>query len=148
MSSAPIFRRILVWGALLAVAIAVVGSIAGGLLAGPEGVTSALIGAVASFVFTGLTAASILLAQRVTHGDLLNPAYLGIVMGGWLVKLVLFVVFVIALGGADWVDRLTLFLTIVVSVVGGLVIDLVVIARSRLGYVSDVTLPGPSDSDG
>jgi len=40
-----------------------------------------------------------------------------------------------------WLNTLVLFLSIIVSVLGSLVIDMVVIARSRMPYV-DVTLPG------
>jgi hypothetical protein len=35
-----------------------------------------------------------------------------------------------------------LFLTIVASLLAGLITDVVVIARARMPYVSDITLPG------
>jgi hypothetical protein len=46
------------------------------------------------------------------------------------------------LGDQEWLDRTVLFLTIVASLLAGLITDVVVIARSRMPYVSDITLPG------
>ena len=70
-----IFTRIIRYGAVLALAVAVIGAVAGGLADGGRGVTSALIGAALAFVFTGVTAASILLADRVlkTGAAALSP---------------------------------------------------------------------------
>ena len=136
-----IFIRIIRYGAVLAVAVAVIGAVAGGLVDGGRGVTSALIGAALAFVFTGVTAASILLADRVAKGDLLNPAYLGIVVGGWLLKFILFLVLLLVLKDQDWINTVVLFLAIIAAVIGSLVIDVVVVVRSRTPYV-DVELPG------
>jgi len=136
-----IFIRIIRYGAVLAVAVAVIGAVAGGLVDGGRGITSALIGAALAFVFTGVTAASILLADRVAKGDLLNPAYLGIVVGGWLVKFILFLVLLLVLKDQDWINTVVLFLAIIAAVIGSLVIDVIVVVRSRTPYV-DVELPG------
>jgi hypothetical protein len=59
-----------------------------------------------------------------------------------LVKFVVFLAVVFWLGDQEWLDRTALFLTIVAAVVAGLVTDLAVVAKSRMPYVSDVTLPG------
>ena len=136
-----IFIRIIRYGAVLAVAVAVIGAVAGGLVDGGRGITSALIGAALAFVFTGVTAASILLADRVAKGDLLNPAYLGIVVGGWLLKFILFLVLLLVLKDQDWINTVVLFLAIIAAVIGSLVIDVIVVVRSRTPYV-DVELPG------
>ena len=136
-----IFIRIIRYGAVLAVAVAVIGAVAGGLVDGGRGVTSALIGAALAFVFTGVTAASILLADRVAKGDLLNPAYLGIVVGGWLLKFILFLVLLLVLKDQEWINTVVLFLAIIAAVIGSLVIDVIVVVRSRTPYV-DVELPG------
>jgi len=121
MSAVPILKRILAYGGILAIAIAVVGSVIGLIVAGGVGLVSALIGTIMAVVFLGITAASIVVATKVAKGDLLSVAFFGIVMGAWLLKLVVF--------------------TVVVAVVGTLVVDVVVIARSRLPYVSDISLP-------
>jgi hypothetical protein len=141
MSSIPILKRILAYGGILAFAIAVIGSVIGLVVAGGVGLVSALIGTVMAVVFLGITAASIVLATKVAKGDLLSVAFFGIVMGAWLVKLVAFIVLIVLLKDQPWIQTQVLFLTVVVAVIGTLVVDVVVIARSRLPYVSDISLP-------
>ena len=58
MSAVPILKRILAYGGILAIAIAVVGSVIGLIVAGGVGLVSALIGTVMAVVFLGITAAS------------------------------------------------------------------------------------------
>jgi hypothetical protein len=142
MSAIPILKRILAYGGILAIAIAIVGSIVGFLVAGSVGLVSAIIGTVMAVVFLGITAASIVLATRVARGDLLSVAFFGIVMGAWLLKLIIFIVLIVLLKDQPWIQTQVLFLTVIVAVIGTLVVDVVVIARSRLPYVSDVELPG------
>jgi len=117
-TAAPVLRRALVYGAIVSFAIAVIGSVAGALAAELPGMLSALIGAGMGFVFLGLTAASILLADRVTGSDLLSPAYFGIVIGSWIVKFVVFLVLVFSLRDAPFVEPTVLFITLVAAVVG------------------------------
>ena len=137
MSAIPILRRALVYGGLFALVLAVAGSIVGYLVAGGVGVVSALIGAVMAAVFLGVTAVSILLASKY---DIL--AFFGIVMGAWLLKFVLFLVLAVVLRDQPWIQSTVLFVTLVVGVIGTLIVDVVVVARSRMPYVSDITLPG------
>lgn len=144
-TAAPVLRRALVYGAIVSFAIAVIGSVAGALVAELPGMLSALIGAGMGFVFLGLTAASILLADRVTGSDLLSPAYFGIVIGSWIVKFVVFLVLVFSLRDAAFVEPTVLFITLVAAVVGGLVTDMVAVTRSRVPYVSDVRLPSKDE---
>ncbi len=141
MSAVPIFKRILAYGGILAIAIAVVGSVIGLVVAGGVGLVSALIGTIMAVVFLGITAASIVVATKVAKGDLLSVAFFGIVMGAWLLKLVVFIVLIVLLKDQPWIQTQVLFLTVVIAVVGTLVVDVVVIARSRLPYVSDISLP-------
>ncbi len=49
----PVFRRILLWAALLAVGLAVVGGVVGLVVAGTPGLAGGLLGAVLSVVFSG-----------------------------------------------------------------------------------------------
>lgn len=137
-----IYTRILRYGSLVALAIAVVGCLIGGLTVGVTGVVGALVGTALALVFTGLTAASILLGLRASKGTLISGAFFGIVMGGWLLKFILFIVVVVLLKGQPWVNTLVLFLCIIAGVIGSLVVDVVVIAKSRMPYVSDIRLPG------
>lgn len=137
MSAIPILKRALILGGVFAIALAIVGSVVGYLVAGGTGVLSALIGAGMAAVFLGITAFSILLASRY---DIL--AFFGIVMGAWLLKFILFLVLAVALRDQDFIDQTVMFVTLVVGVIGTLVVDMVVVARSRLPYVSDIALPG------
>jgi hypothetical protein len=136
----PIFRRILWQGAVLVVALAIVGGVVGLLVAGSPGLVGGLIGAVMSVVFLGLTAASVLVGLRLSHGQMISGAFFGTVMGTFLVKFILFVVVLVSLKGQPWVDARVLGVAIIVGVIGSLVIDVSVIARSRVPI--DVRLPG------
>lgn len=142
MTAAPVMKKILLYGGLLAVAIAVIGSIIGGLTVGLIGVTSALIGTALAVVFLAITALSVLIAGKYSI-----TAFFGIVMGAWLLKFVLFLVLIFMLKDQPWIHPQVLFLSIVAGVIGTLVVDMVVIAKSRMPYVSDVSLPGDSESD-
>ena len=144
-SAAPVLRLSLVYGASLFAAIAVVGSVVGALVSELPGLLSALIGAGMGFVFLAVTAVSILLADRITKGDLLSPVFFALVLGAWLLKFVVFLVLVFTLREASFVDPVVLFVTLVLAVLGGLVTDLVAVSRGRVPYVSDITLPGPSE---
>jgi hypothetical protein len=141
-----VLRRALLWGAVLAAVIAVVGGIIGFVVAGSEGLVSALLGTLIAVVFMGITAGSILLANRFAGSDVFVGAFFGIVLGGWLLKFILFIVLVVMLRDADWLDPVVLFVSIVAGVIGSLVVDVLVVARSRLPYASDAKLP-PAPSD-
>jgi hypothetical protein len=144
MSIAPVLNRALRDGSIFAGAVAVVGAVVGFLVAGWPGLVGGLLGAVASAIFLGLTAASMLVGGRITKGDLGSPVFFGIVLGTWLIKLVLFVVLAIWLRSQTWLDPRVFFLAVIVSVIGSLAIDVLAFARSRVPYVSDVQLPGDS----
>lgn len=146
-TSNPVLRRALVWGGLLAAVIAVVGGVIGFAVAGTEGLLSALLGTLIAVVFMGITAASILLANRFAGSDVFVGAFFGIVLGGWLLKFILFIVLVVLLRDAEWLDPVVLFLAIVAGVIGSLVVDVLVVARSRLPYASDTQLPPPPSDD-
>jgi len=140
-TSIPVLRRILINGAWVAVAIAVVGSVIGYLVDGGTGVLSALIGTVMSVAFMGITAGSILLANRVAGNESAIGGFFGIIMGGWLLKFIVFLVLLVVLQDREWIQPMVLFFCIVAGVVGSLVVDAVVVMTSRMSYVSDVKLP-------
>jgi len=146
-TSIPVFRRILVYGGFLALGIGVVGAIVGGLVAGGIGVLSALIGTAMAVVFMGITAGSILLANRFAGRESAIGAFFGIVMGGWLLKFVVFLVLMFLLRDQPWIQPVVLFLSIIAGVIGSLIVDTVVVVKSRMTYVSDVDLPpAPKDA--
>ena len=142
MTVAPLLTRALLYGAIVAVAVAVVAGTIGLLTSGVPGVFGGLLGAALSAVFLGLTAVSILIAGRVTRGDAGNPVFFGIVLGVWVLKLVAFVVAAILMRGWDAVDPVVFFWAVIAAVVGSLIGDMVALARTRIPDVSDIELPG------
>ncbi|MFB2581812.1 hypothetical protein ACEXQD_11205 [Herbiconiux sp. P15] len=137
-----VFSTILKWDVILAVVIAIVGGVVGYLVVGPNGVWSALIGTGMVLVFAGVTSGSILVANRFHASPIYTTLFFVIVLGSWIVKFVLFIVLVVLLRGQPWLNDVVLFLSIVAAVLGTLVVDVVVVARSRMSYASDVRLPG------
>ncbi|MBN9606595.1 MAG: hypothetical protein J0G30_08295 [Actinomycetales bacterium] len=132
MSSAPVLRRSLVAGGIVALVVGGVAALLGGLLSGGAGVVAAVLAAVVSALFLGLTAASMLLGGRLAHGDGTHPVFWGVVLGGWLVKLLVFVGLLIALRTVSWLDPTVFGLTLVAVVTLTLVSDVVVLARARI----------------
>ncbi|WP_022893142.1 hypothetical protein [Agromyces subbeticus] len=146
-TSNPVLRRALAWGAVLAGVILVVSAVLGFVFAGVPGLLGGLIGTLMAVVFMGITAASILAANRFASSDLFVGAFFGIVLGGWILKFIVFIVLVVVLRDAEWLNPTVLFLSLVAGVLASLVVDVLVVAKSRLPYVSDVELPKAPSED-
>ena len=142
MTVSQVAKRAVFVGAIVTIIIASVAATWGALESELPGTLGALVGSALGFALLGLTALSIIWGFRLGKGDVLAPAFFGIVLGTWLAKFVVFLAIVFWLGDQEWLDRTVLFLTIVASLLAGLITDVVVIARSRMPYVSDVSLPG------
>jgi len=129
-SLSTVMARVLKLGSLLVLAIALLGSLVGFLVIGPSGVYAALIGSGAAFLFTALTALSVLIGSKLNLAG-----FLGAVLGGWLVKMVLFLIGFSMLNKAEWLTRESrpiVFFTVVAAVIGGLVIDTMIVSKARL----------------
>jgi hypothetical protein len=126
-TTGQLLTRVIKLGAALIGAIAVLGGIIGFLVAGLNGLLSALVGAGIALVFVSLTAITIKFGASLPLGG-----FFGLVMGGWLLKLVGFIVVIATLKGAAWVDGKVLFFTIVASILGSLALDAVLVAKSRI----------------
>lgn len=124
---AGVFKKVLSLGSAAVAAIATVASIIGWLVAGTNGLVSALIGAAVCLVFTSLTALSIWFGSKLNLGG-----FFGLVMGGWLLKLVLFFVLVALLRKAEFINGPVFFFTLVASVLTGLAIDSWVFLKARI----------------
>lgn len=142
MTVAPLMARVLLYGAFVAAAVALVAGTIGWVSSGLPGLLGGLLGAALSALFLGLTAVSILIAGRVTRGDAGNPAFFGIVLGVWVLKLVAFVVAAIFTRAWEAVDPVVFFWAVIAAVLGSLVGDMLALARTRIPYVSDIELPG------
>ena len=147
MTVSKIAKRALLVGLVVTSVIAIVAATAGALLSELPGMLGALVGAALVYALLGLTPLSIMWGFRLGKGDVLSPGFFAAVLGTWLLKFVVFLAAVLWLGDQEWLDRTVLFLTIVAAVVATLVTDLVVVVKSRMPYVSDVTLPGDKPKD-
>lgn len=127
-----VLRRSLVWGGILSAALLVVGGLLGWWIDGVRGLLGAVVAVAASAVFLGLTTASILIASRIAQRRGETVVFFGIVAGVWLLKLVLFLVLLLSLRGAVWMNPAVFGVTLVVAVLGLLVVDVVAMARTRV----------------
>ncbi len=129
-TSAAIFKTVIIQGILLSMAIAVVGGAAAFFAVGMSGLISAFIGAGIAVAFTTLTALAVWLGGKLPLGG-----FYGVVLGGWLLKVIVFITILAVLNHTDGLSRPTIFFTIVASVLGGLAIDAVAVLRSRVPVV-------------
>ena len=131
-ASNNLFTRVLTLGSALIGAIAVLGGLIGFLVAGIPGLTSALIGASLTLAFVSLTALSVWLGGKLPLGG-----YFGVVLGGWLVKIVGFALVIGALKGADFINGPVLFFTLVAAILGTLAVDSVLVLKARIPVIGD-----------
>jgi hypothetical protein len=146
VSSTPILRTVLVWGGIVTGGLALVGGVIGYLVAGTDGLWSALAGVLVAAGFLSITVASILIANRWYGDPLYVPVFFGIVLGGWILKFLVFIVLLLVLRGQPWIVPTVFFLALVVSVLASLAVDVVVLLRMRMPHVSDTTLPTDPDA--
>jgi hypothetical protein len=130
-----VMTRVLKFGLLLVLGISLMGSLAGFFVAGMSGVFGALVGGSAVLIFTGMTALSVLIGSKLPLAG-----FVGTVLGGWLIKMVLFLVIFTLIDNADWLTqeaRPVVFFTIVAAVVGGLILDTMIVSKARFPVVTD-----------
>lgn len=142
----PILTTALRWGALFAAGLAIVAGGVGVLVAGMPGLWGGLLGSGLAFAFLALTAGSMLLGRRLTVDDPNSPVFYGIVLGAWLLKLIVFFLFMYWLRDQPWLDAWVFFLTVIAAVLGSLVVDALAFLRARAPI--DVTLPGDDEKAG
>jgi hypothetical protein len=132
VSADQLFRSVFLQSTVLVLAIATIGSGLGWIFAGVTGVTSALIGSVVALVFTLLTVISVWFGSKLPLAG-----FYGLVLGGWLLKIVLFGVLLAVLLGAEFLHGPTFFFAVVATVLGGLAIDSVAVLRNRIPTVGE-----------
>jgi hypothetical protein len=121
-STSEVFSMVLKQGLLLVAAIGV-----GLLVAGVTGLLSGLIGAALALLFSTMTALSVKFGGKLSLGG-----FFGVVLGGWIFKMVVFIAIVAALRGANFIDGPVFFFTLVASILGTLVIDSLIVMKSRI----------------
>ena len=122
-----VFSAVLKQGLYLVAAIAILGGGLGLVFAGVAGLVSGLIGASLALVFGSLTAVSVYFGGKLSLGG-----FFGVVLGGWIVKLIGFIVLIALLKGAAFIAGPVLFFTLVASILGTLVIDSLIVLKSRI----------------
>jgi hypothetical protein len=129
-SAEQLFKNVLGQTALLTGLIASLGSMAGFIVEGINGVVSALIGAGLAFAFGALTVVSMIIGRKLSLAG-----FFGVVMGGWLIKLIGFALLARSLQGAEFINGPVLFLTLVAAILGSLVIDSIAVLSARIPVV-------------
>jgi len=145
VTSTPVLRATLIWSGVVTAGLAVIGAVVGWLVAGADGLFSALAGVILAALFLGITGVSILVANRWFGDALYVPIFFGVVLGGWLLKFVVFIVVLLVLRGQPWIEPTVFFVAIVAGVVASLIIDVVILTRMR---VPTVSTPLPTVSPG
>jgi len=129
-SADQLFKKVLGQTALLTGLIASLGSLAGYFVEGMNGVVSALIGSGLAFAFGALTVVSMMIGRKLSLAG-----FFGVVMGGWLIKLIGFALLARSLQGAEFINGPVLFLTLVAAILGSLVIDSIAVLSARIPVV-------------
>ena len=126
------FRRVVILGIALSGGIALLGGLIGFFVAGTNGLVSALIGATLTAVFGTLTALSVWFGSKLPLGG-----FFGLVLGGWLVKIIGFAFVIAALTEATFINGPVLFFTLVAAIFGTLAVDTVVVLKARIPVIGD-----------
>jgi hypothetical protein len=145
MTVTSVLKRALLWGCVLAVVIAIVAALIGNALAGAVGVTSAVIGAAMGLLFLAITALSIIFANRFASHPLYTTIFMAVVLGAWMLKFVVYLVLILLLRGQPWIDATVLGGTLIATAIATVIVDAVVVLRSRVPVVS---LPPAGERDG
>jgi hypothetical protein len=127
---ATVMRRALVLGATIGFAVGIVTGLVGLAIAGLPGLASGLVGAVLTILFLGITALGLLVSGRVTRRG--GTAAMAVLMLAWFVKLIAFVIVMLALRTQPWVIPGVLLVSIIGTVIASLVVDAVVVGRARI----------------
>ena len=128
-------RSSLILGGIITAGIAIVGGVIGFSVDGWTGVISALIGAVIAFVFMGVTAASILLGQKLSGGSIASGLFFATVLGAWLLKFVLFLVAIFVIKNVTELNPVIALASVIAAVIGALISDVVAVSRARVPVV-------------
>lgn len=128
-TAAGVFRRALRDVLVGLAGLAVVGVGVGAAVAGAAGAWGALLGVAVALVFSGSTVLTMLATAR-TAGSTTGA----VVLGGWLAKMVLLVVVLVALRGLDFYDRGTFVTVLLIGVLGSAALDARAVLSARVPY--------------
>jgi hypothetical protein len=126
-----VFTKVLKLGSILIATIAVLGGAISFFAAGLPGLYGALIGSSIALVFVSLTAISVLFGGKLNLGG-----FYAVVLGGWLLKVVLFIGVIALINRIDGLNRVAIFVTLVASILGSLAVDAFVVTKAKIPAVS------------
>jgi hypothetical protein len=129
-------RRTLLFAALGAVVLLAVAVPIGWAVAGVPGVWGAMLGVLVPVLFLGITSAVALLTARLSTSTL-GAA----VLGSWLLKIVVLIVVLVALDGRDFYARGVFFVVFLLGTAGFLVVEALVVLRTKVPYVEPSDAP-------
>jgi len=106
-----------------------------------------------SLIWSGLVLAALavvgaLIGFLVAGPSGFSTGCFALVLGGWFVKVIIFVVVMLVLRGQPWISPLVFFFSALAATIASLLIDIVVFARARVPYVGDVALPTSAEDPG
>lgn len=130
MTKQQVFNRALMLNLAVGIAIALIGSLLAFLLVDAQAIFGALIGAGIAFSFGLLTLLSIQFGGRLPIGG-----FYGVVLGGWLIKVLLFAILIGSLQDAEWLHGPTFFFALVAAVMANLAVDSWVVLKGRIETV-------------
>ncbi len=136
-TSQPVLLRALRWSALSTLVLLVVCGAIGWWLGGSAGLIGGVLGSVIAGLFLGLTVGSIAFANRFIASDIYLVLFFAIVVGGWLLKFVLFIVAALLLKDQPWLDPKILFFSLIAGVLVSLVIDALIMMKSRIPIIAN-----------
>lgn len=136
-TSQPLLLRAVRWGAIATVALVLVIGGSGFLIGGSPAMIGGAMGAAFSGVFLILTVGSIAFANRFIGSELYVAVFFGIVLGTWLLKFVGFIIALLLLRDQTWLDPVAFFIGLLAGVMVSLVLDVLVVVKSRMPAISD-----------
>lgn len=125
-----IFRQALNGMLLLVAGLTVLGVIVGLIIDGSAGVWGALLGAGLTIVFSGTT----VLTMLKTAGS--TPQMMaGVVLGGWVAKMVVLVAALAVLGQFDFYNKYIFAAVLLIGVMASVGLDYRAVSKGRMPYV-------------
>lgn len=125
-----VFKLSLKWLTYLVVALLVLGVGIGALVAGSSGVWGALLGVAITLVFSGTTIWSMLFTA-----DKAPTTTMGVVMGAWIVKMLIFVVALAVLAEFDFYHKVVFVVVLLIGAIGSAALDMLAVTKVRAPYV-------------
>jgi len=100
------------------------------VIAGSQGLWGGILGIVIPVAFFSITVVVALVTLRV------NPQVFGAaILGSWVVKIVLLIVVLAVLSGADFYSRTVFFIAFVIGTIGYLLTEAIIVIKTRVPYL-------------